>query len=261
MSARSPWSCRHRAATPTLHDVRAHLDGRVARWWLPDGVVLVDSLPRTGVGKYQKNVLREKYKGYFETARRNEPRPRPSLVGGPDVRASRTPRSYRCTGRTPGRRSRRLEPISLPGGRPSRRHTPLRRQRHSTATEQGIRGTGPTAPARHTIDPRIAAPAIQRYRTSAVVTARMQPKATGTAAAIVAARQQPVADRRASRCTSRIDPRPRAFEHMVCPSDRIGDATVMVFVESRRNSVCITSDELWTWAGRTTRGSRCGNSS
>jgi fatty-acyl-CoA synthase len=50
---------------PTLHDVRAHLDGRVPRWWLPDGVVLVASLPKTGVGKYQKNVLRETYKEYF----------------------------------------------------------------------------------------------------------------------------------------------------------------------------------------------------
>jgi fatty-acyl-CoA synthase len=50
---------------PTLHDIRAHLEGRVARWWLPDGVVLVDSLPRTGVGKYQKNVLRERYRDYF----------------------------------------------------------------------------------------------------------------------------------------------------------------------------------------------------
>ncbi len=40
----------------------------MARWWLPDGVVLVDSLPRTGVGKYQKNVLREKYKDYFATS-------------------------------------------------------------------------------------------------------------------------------------------------------------------------------------------------
>ncbi len=53
---------------PTLHDVRAHLDGRVARWWLPDGLVLVDSLPRTGVGKYQKNVLRERYKDHFATS-------------------------------------------------------------------------------------------------------------------------------------------------------------------------------------------------
>jgi fatty-acyl-CoA synthase len=51
---------------PTLHDLRTHLDGRVARWWLPDGLVLVEALPKTGVGKYQKNVLREHYKGYFE---------------------------------------------------------------------------------------------------------------------------------------------------------------------------------------------------
>ena len=56
------------AAPPTLHDVRAHLDGRVARWWVPDGVVAVESLPRTGVGKYQKNVLRDTYRDYFAGA-------------------------------------------------------------------------------------------------------------------------------------------------------------------------------------------------
>jgi fatty-acyl-CoA synthase len=50
---------------PTLHDIRSHLDGRVARWWLPDDVVLVESLPKTGVGKYQKNVLRERYKTHL----------------------------------------------------------------------------------------------------------------------------------------------------------------------------------------------------
>ena len=50
---------------PGVADVRALLDGRVPRWWCPDGVVLVDSLPRTGVGKYQKNVLRERYKDHF----------------------------------------------------------------------------------------------------------------------------------------------------------------------------------------------------
>jgi len=55
--------------TLTIDDVRAHLEGRVARWWLPDGVMLVDSLPRTGVGKYQKNVLRERYKDYFAGTR------------------------------------------------------------------------------------------------------------------------------------------------------------------------------------------------
>ena len=54
---------------PTIQDVRAHLDGRVARWWVPDDVVLVESLPKTGVGKYQKNVLREQYKAYFASSR------------------------------------------------------------------------------------------------------------------------------------------------------------------------------------------------
>ena len=54
--------------TPGLQEVRTHLAGRVARWWLPDGVVLVEHLPKTGAGKYQKNVLREKYKGYFESS-------------------------------------------------------------------------------------------------------------------------------------------------------------------------------------------------
>ena len=51
---------------PTLQDVRQHLDGRVARWWYPDAVEVVDSLPRTGVGKYQKHRLREIYRDYFE---------------------------------------------------------------------------------------------------------------------------------------------------------------------------------------------------
>jgi fatty-acyl-CoA synthase len=53
---------------PTLHDVRGHLDSRVAKWWLPDGVVLVESLPRTGTGKYQKNVVREMFRDYFAAA-------------------------------------------------------------------------------------------------------------------------------------------------------------------------------------------------
>jgi acyl-CoA synthetase (AMP-forming)/AMP-acid ligase II len=33
--------------------------------------MLVDSLPRTGVGKYQKNVLRERYRDYFGTITRS----------------------------------------------------------------------------------------------------------------------------------------------------------------------------------------------
>jgi len=35
---------------------------RFAKWWLPDDVVAVDSLPRTGVGKLDKRALRERFK-------------------------------------------------------------------------------------------------------------------------------------------------------------------------------------------------------
>jgi fatty-acyl-CoA synthase len=46
-----------------------HLGGRVARWWLPDEILFVDSLPHTATGKLLKTALREQYKGYkFKTA-------------------------------------------------------------------------------------------------------------------------------------------------------------------------------------------------
>jgi fatty-acyl-CoA synthase len=41
--------------------IRAWLGERVAKWWLPDRIVFVDSIPRTGVGKFLKRDLRERY--------------------------------------------------------------------------------------------------------------------------------------------------------------------------------------------------------
>jgi fatty-acyl-CoA synthase len=38
-----------------------HLRERVARWWLPDIVEIVDELPKTGVGKYNKRLIRERH--------------------------------------------------------------------------------------------------------------------------------------------------------------------------------------------------------
>nr|MDO8080960.1 long-chain-fatty-acid--CoA ligase [Candidatus Freyarchaeota archaeon] len=35
---------------------------RIPKWWMPDKVVFVDSLPKTSVGKFNKKVLREQYK-------------------------------------------------------------------------------------------------------------------------------------------------------------------------------------------------------
>jgi fatty-acyl-CoA synthase len=37
---------------------------RVAKWWLPDDVVFIDEVPKTSVGKFDKKVLRERFKAF-----------------------------------------------------------------------------------------------------------------------------------------------------------------------------------------------------
>jgi 3-(methylthio)propionyl---CoA ligase len=39
--------------------------GRVAKWWLPDEVIVVDELPHTATGKIQKLTLREQYRDHY----------------------------------------------------------------------------------------------------------------------------------------------------------------------------------------------------
>jgi fatty-acyl-CoA synthase len=52
---------------PTLESVRAHLAPSFAKWWLPDDVILVDSIPRSGTGKYLKSTLRDRFRGHLAT--------------------------------------------------------------------------------------------------------------------------------------------------------------------------------------------------
>ncbi len=45
--------------------IRAWLAGKLAKWQTPDRVVFVESIPRTGVGKFLKRDLRERYRDMF----------------------------------------------------------------------------------------------------------------------------------------------------------------------------------------------------
>jgi fatty-acyl-CoA synthase len=47
-----------------MAEVIEFLDGRVAKWWLPDDVVFVDTIPKTSVGKFSKKDLRDQFKDY-----------------------------------------------------------------------------------------------------------------------------------------------------------------------------------------------------
>jgi fatty-acyl-CoA synthase len=44
--------------------VLRYLDGRVAKWWLPDDVVFVAQLPHTATGKLHKARLRQEFRDY-----------------------------------------------------------------------------------------------------------------------------------------------------------------------------------------------------
>jgi fatty-acyl-CoA synthase len=46
--------------------------GQVAKWWLPDAVVVVDELPHTATGKLLKTALRTQYRDYYQSAIYNQ---------------------------------------------------------------------------------------------------------------------------------------------------------------------------------------------
>jgi fatty-acyl-CoA synthase len=47
--------------TATDAELRAHLEGRFARFWMPDAFVFPREIPRTSTGKFLKSRLREQY--------------------------------------------------------------------------------------------------------------------------------------------------------------------------------------------------------
>ena len=49
-------------------DVLKIYDGKVAKWWLPNAVIVVAELPHTATGKLQKNALRAQYRDHLMTA-------------------------------------------------------------------------------------------------------------------------------------------------------------------------------------------------
>jgi len=48
----------------TKEQVRAFIDGKCAKWWMPDDIVFADEIPHTATGKISKLQLRERFAGY-----------------------------------------------------------------------------------------------------------------------------------------------------------------------------------------------------
>lgn len=55
---------RKEGAEVTREQVLDYLNGRIAKWWMPDDVVFVDEIPHTATGKILKTRLREQFADY-----------------------------------------------------------------------------------------------------------------------------------------------------------------------------------------------------
>ena len=49
---------------PDKADILRFMQGKVAKWWVPDDVVFVSEIPHTATGKIQKMTLREQFRDY-----------------------------------------------------------------------------------------------------------------------------------------------------------------------------------------------------
>jgi fatty-acyl-CoA synthase len=50
--------------TPDKADILAFMAPRIAKWWMPDDVVVVEAIPHTATGKIQKTTLRDQFRDY-----------------------------------------------------------------------------------------------------------------------------------------------------------------------------------------------------
>jgi fatty-acyl-CoA synthase len=50
--------------TASKEDILGYMQGKIAKWWMPDDVVFVDKIPHTATGKIQKMTLRQQFKDY-----------------------------------------------------------------------------------------------------------------------------------------------------------------------------------------------------
>ena len=51
-------------ADPSPQSILEFMNGKIAKWWLPNDVVFVDEIPHTATGKIKKTALREQFSDY-----------------------------------------------------------------------------------------------------------------------------------------------------------------------------------------------------
>ena len=54
----------NKGETATKEDILGFMQGKIAKWWMPDDVAFVDEIPHTATGKIQKLTPRQQFKDY-----------------------------------------------------------------------------------------------------------------------------------------------------------------------------------------------------
>lgn len=49
---------------PSAQELLGFMEGKIAKWWMPDDVAFVDEIPHTATGKIKKTTLREQFSDY-----------------------------------------------------------------------------------------------------------------------------------------------------------------------------------------------------
>ncbi len=49
---------------PDKAEILKFMEGKIAKWWMPDDIAFVKEIPHTATGKIQKTTLREQFRGY-----------------------------------------------------------------------------------------------------------------------------------------------------------------------------------------------------
>ena len=49
----------------TAEELKAHLEGKIAKWWMPDDLVVLEEVPLGATGKVDKKLLRARFAGHY----------------------------------------------------------------------------------------------------------------------------------------------------------------------------------------------------
>jgi len=50
-----------RGSDVSAQSIKDYIAPRIAAWWMPDEVVFIEEIPKTGTGKFDKKVVRAEY--------------------------------------------------------------------------------------------------------------------------------------------------------------------------------------------------------